>query len=65
MKIRKAQIKDLDILEKISKEQFEFDSLRPKFKYLINNNNPSTLINLGKINIFTYIFRLFFSFIYI
>ena len=55
MKIRKAQIKDLDILEKISREQFEFDSLRPKFKHLINNNNYLVKIIESKNNIFGFL----------
>ena len=32
MKIRSAQINDLNELESISEEQFHFESLRPKFK---------------------------------
>ena len=55
MKIRKAQIKDLDILEKISKEQFEFDSLREKYKYIIDNNNYLVKIIESKNNIFGFL----------
>ena len=35
MKIRTAQINDLNELESISEEQFHFESLRPKFNNLI------------------------------
>ena len=37
MKIRVAQINDLNELENISEEQFHFENLRPKFNNLIFN----------------------------
>ena len=55
MKIRTAQLKDLDILEKISKEQFQFESLRPKFKYLINNKNYIVKVIKSKDKIFGFL----------
>jgi len=39
MKIRKAKIKDLDILEIISKEQFKVVKLQPKFRLLLKDNS--------------------------
>ena len=39
MKIRKAKIKDLDILEIISKEQFKVVNLQPKFRLLLKDNS--------------------------
>tara|TARA_E500000331_G_scaffold332098_1_gene355010 strand:- start:651 stop:1073 length:423 start_codon:yes stop_codon:yes gene_type:complete len=55
MKIRTAQLKDLGILEKISKEQFQFESLRPKFKYLINNKNYIVKVIKSKDKIFGFL----------
>ena len=34
MKIRKAEIRDLNVLKIISNEQFKNENLRPKFKLL-------------------------------
>ena len=55
MKIRTAQIDDLNELESISKEQFHFESLRPKFNNLIfNKDYVVKVIEINK-NIFGFI----------
>ena len=55
MKIRSAQINDLNELESISKEQFHFESLRPKFNNLIfNKDYVVKVIEINK-NIFGFI----------
>ena len=39
MKIRKLEIKDIEILEVISREQFVSETMRPKFNYLVEDIN--------------------------
>ena len=52
MKIRVAQINDLNELENISEEQFHFENLRPKFNNLIFNNDYVVKVIEIKKNIF-------------
>ena len=54
MKIRVAQINDLNQLENISEEQFHFENLRPKFNNLIFNNDYVVKVIEIKNNIFGY-----------
>tara|TARA_Y100000996_G_scaffold373245_1_gene322613 strand:+ start:33 stop:455 length:423 start_codon:yes stop_codon:yes gene_type:complete len=55
MKIRVAQINDLNDLKNISEEQLHLESLRPKFNNLIFNNDYVVKIIEIKKNIFGFI----------
>ena len=55
MKIRAAQINDLNELENISDEQFYLESLRPKFNNIIFNNDYVVKVIEIKKNIFGFI----------